>query len=134
MGGGRGGRYRLPDDAPLLGVVGWIGKAVRGRRYGIWSMDLHPDAEVAAGMLRAGGFVARILNWLNDRGYRHADFVVDLGPYMRRANPGKRRRPDRVPTVPVWGAAPADMAGLPRPRRRRVTRCGRGSGLKMRRW
>ena len=105
LGAGADGTVYLTTP-PLLGVIGWIGKAVRGRRYGIWSMDLHPDAEVAAGMLRAGGLVARILNWLNDRGYRHADFVVDLGPYMRERILAKGVGSDRVSTVPVWGAAP----------------------------
>lgn len=95
---------------PLLGVIGWIGKAVRGRRYGIWSMDLHPDAEIAAGMLRPTGLVGRALHWLNDRGYRHADFVVDLGPYMRERILAKGVESQRTHTVPVWGAAPAGDA------------------------
>jgi len=95
---------------PLLGVIGWVGKAVRNRRYGIWSMDLHPDAEIAAGMLRPGSVLSRVLNWLNDRGYRNADFVVDLGPYMRERVLAKGVGPGRVSTVAVWGAAPADGA------------------------
>ena len=52
---------------PLLSVIGAVGRAVRGRHYGIWSMDLHPDAEIAAGMVRAHGVVGRCLTWLNDR-------------------------------------------------------------------
>lgn len=96
---------------PLLGVIGWIGKAARGRRYGIWSMDLHPDAEVAAGMLRRGSVLSRVLNWLNDRGYRHADFIVDLGPYMRKRILSKGVSAGRMATVPVWGAAPEASAG-----------------------
>jgi colanic acid biosynthesis glycosyl transferase WcaI len=97
---------------PLLGVIGWIGKAARGRRYGIWSMDLHPDAEVAAGMLRPGSVVSRVLNWLNDRGYRHADFIVDLGPYMQKRILSKGVGPERVATVPVWGAAPQESPAV----------------------
>ncbi len=97
---------------PLLGVIGWIGKVARGRRYGIWSMDLHPDAEVAAGMLRRGSVLSRVLNWLNDRGYRHADFIVDLGPYMRKRILSKGVRSDRVATVPVWGAAPEESPAV----------------------
>ena len=97
---------------PLLGVIGWIGKATRGRRYGIWSMDLHPDAEVAAGMLRRGSVLSRALNWLNDRGYRHADFIVDLGPYMRKRILSKGVSGDRMSTVPVWGAAPEAIDGI----------------------
>ncbi len=91
---------------PLLSVAGWIGRRLRGARYAIWSMDLHPDAELAAGMLRPDGFSGRVLTWLNDRGYRAADFVIDLGPYMQRRILAKGVAPERVCTVPVWGAAP----------------------------
>jgi hypothetical protein len=91
---------------PLLGVIGWLGRRLRGRRYGIWSMDLHPDAEIAAGMLNPSGLVGRLLVWLNNRGYRAADCIVDLGPYMRGRILQKGVDPNRVRTVPVWGPAP----------------------------
>ncbi len=83
-------------------------------------MDLHPDAEVAAGMLRAGGIRGAYLNWLNDRGYRHADFIVDLGPYMRQRILAKGVGSRTASTVPVWGAAPRIAPRLPRPRLPRV--------------
>jgi glycosyltransferase involved in cell wall biosynthesis len=88
---------------PLLSVIGAVGRAVRGRRYGIWSMDLHPDAEIAAGMVRAHGVLGRCLTWLNDRAYRGADFVVDLGPYMKARVVAKGVPAARTATVPVWG-------------------------------
>src|SRR6478672_4395536 len=48
---------------PLLSFVGWLGRLLRGRRYAIWSMDLHPEAEVAAGMLRSTSPLGRLLLW-----------------------------------------------------------------------
>lgn len=96
---------------PLLCVAGWIGRRLRGSPYAVWSMDLHPDAELAAGMLRPNGAVAALLTWLNDRGYRNADFVVDLGPYMRRRLLAKGVAPDRLHTVAIWGPMP-DGDGL----------------------
>jgi glycosyltransferase involved in cell wall biosynthesis len=95
---------------PLLSVAGWIGRRLRGARYAVWSMDLHPDAELAAGMLRPGGVLGRLLTWLNDRGYHAADFIVDLGPYMQRRILAKGVAPERVCTVPVWGAAPGPVS------------------------
>ena len=89
---------------PLLSFIGWLGRVLRGRRYAIWSMDLHPEAEVAAGMLRRGSPLGRLLFWANGSGYRAADFVIALGPYMRErilAN-GARVQPERVQIVPVW--------------------------------
>ena len=73
-------------------------------------MDLHPDAEIAAGMLSQRGLAARTLSWLNDRAYRNADTVIDLGPYMRRRIFTKGVEPDRLHTVPVWGPEPEPPA------------------------
>ena len=89
---------------PLLGFLGAIARLVRGQRYGVWSMDLHPDAEVASGMLREGSLPAKVLEWMNATGYRHADFVVDLGPYMKRRIVEKGVAAERTHTVHVWSA------------------------------
>ncbi len=87
---------------PLLPLVGAIARALRGQRYGIWSMDLHPDAEVAAGMFQEGGPAAQFLHALNNAGYRGADFVVDLGTHMKRRLHEKGVSDDRLHTIPVW--------------------------------
>jgi colanic acid biosynthesis glycosyl transferase WcaI len=87
---------------PLLGLVGAILKKLRGQRYGIWSMDLHPDAEEAVGMLNPGSPLSRLLHALNDTGYRNADFVVDLGAFMKQRLEAKGVRRDRLHTIPVW--------------------------------
>jgi colanic acid biosynthesis glycosyl transferase WcaI len=90
---------------PLLSVIGWIAKRLRGQRYGIWSMDLHPDAEIALGMIREGSIVARLLSWAMAVGYRNADFVVDLGAYMKARLVAKGVKPERLHTVHVWSRA-----------------------------
>ncbi|WP_263831178.1 glycosyltransferase family 4 protein [Salinibacter sp.] len=87
---------------PLLPLVGAIAKVLRGQRYGIWSMDLHPDAEVAAGMFQEEGPAAQLLHVLNNVGYRGADFVVDLGTHMKRRLHEKGVADDRLHTIPVW--------------------------------
>lgn len=93
---------------PMLPVAAWLGRLVRGRRYGIWSMDLHPDADVAAGVLHSGGILTRILQWIGDRAYRGADFVVALGPYMKSRIRAKGATEDRTHIVPVWAPLGAD--------------------------
>jgi colanic acid biosynthesis glycosyl transferase WcaI len=77
---------------------------LRGRRYGIWSMDLHPEAEVAAGMLRRSSPLGRLLFWANGLGLGGADFVIALGPYMRERILGGTGgvSPARVHIVSVW--------------------------------
>jgi glycosyltransferase involved in cell wall biosynthesis len=75
---------------------------VRGQAYGIWSMDLHPDAEVAVGMLGPDQALTRLLHALNNWAYRRAEFVVDLGPYMKRRLRDKGVPDERLHTIPVW--------------------------------
>ncbi|NUS96914.1 MAG: glycosyltransferase family 4 protein [Gemmatimonadaceae bacterium] len=87
---------------PLLSFLGAIAKKLRGQRYGIWSMDLHPDAEIATGMLKPTSLAARALEWMNGVGYREADFVVDLGAHMKARIVAKGVRPERTHTVHVW--------------------------------
>ena len=88
-------------------MIGWFVSAFRVRRlrYGIWSMDLHPDAEIAAGMVRATSPLGRLLVWLDARAFRGAAFVVDLGPYMKRRIVAKGIPVARTHTIPVWGQA-----------------------------
>jgi glycosyltransferase involved in cell wall biosynthesis len=92
---------------PMLAVMGWFIAALRLRRlrYGIWSMDLHPDAEIAAGMVRSTSPLGRVLLWLDERAFRGAAFVVDLGPYMKRRIVAKGVPASRTHTIPVWGHA-----------------------------
>jgi len=87
---------------PLLAVVGLLAKRVRGASYAIWSMDLHPGVEEAVGVVRRGGLRSRVLHALNDAAYRNAEFVVDLGPYMKRYLLAHGIRADRLYTIPVW--------------------------------
>ena len=100
-----GRRYSLVvglTTPPLLGVACALARAVRGQRYAIWSMDLHPDAEEAVGMIRPGSLLSRVLHGLNTYGYRTADLVVDLGPYMKARLVDKGVDPARLRTVVVW--------------------------------
>jgi glycosyltransferase involved in cell wall biosynthesis len=65
-------------------------------------MDLHPEAEAALGMIESGGLLDRVLRGLADWSYRGADFVVDLGPYMKRRIKKKGVPAEDLRTIPVW--------------------------------
>ena len=88
---------------PLISLIGRVVRAIRGQRYAIWSMDLHPEAELAAGMLRERSFAARVIAWLDARAYRGADFVIDLGAYMRERVLRKGVPSAKSHTVSIWG-------------------------------
>ena len=100
-----GPRYDLVvvlTTPPLLSVAAALAKRARGQRYAVWSMDLHPDAEVALGMLGERSAAARALHALNDVGYRNADLVVDLGFRMRERIAAKGVAPGRSETIGPW--------------------------------
>ena len=88
---------------PFLSVTARLARLLRGQRYAVWSMDLHPEAEVEAGMRAAAGSpLGRLLFAFARAGYRGADFVVALGPYMRRRIIAHGAAAERVGVVPVW--------------------------------
>jgi glycosyltransferase involved in cell wall biosynthesis len=87
---------------PLIGLIGTILKWTKGTRQIFWSMDLHPDASQALGLMKRTHPVVRLLTGLSDLIYRQADRVVVLGPYMADRILAKGVRPERVREVPVW--------------------------------
>ncbi|WP_412063086.1 glycosyltransferase family 4 protein [Rubrivirga sp. IMCC45206] len=87
---------------PLLSYAASLMRRLRKRPYAIWSMDLHPDAEVGLGMLAAGGLPARRLEAFNRTGYRTADLVIDLGFRMKERIEAKGVEADRLQTIAVW--------------------------------
>ena len=110
---------------PMLPALTAFIKRIRGVPYAIWSMDLHPEAEVAAGMLLRDGVLGRILFSLADDGYRNADFVVVLGECMRRLVVDKGVAPDRSPVVHVWTRR-EDVQPVPRAENRLAAELGIG--------
>jgi glycosyltransferase involved in cell wall biosynthesis len=103
----------LLTTPPLLPALGWALHVLRGQRYGIWSMDLHPEAEEAIGMVRPGSFVSRVLRGASRLGYTRAEFVVDLGTYMKARIRAMGVEEARLHTIPVWSDA-EEIAPVPR--------------------
>jgi colanic acid biosynthesis glycosyl transferase WcaI len=99
-----GQRVVFLTTPPLLAFLGLLGRKLHGQRYSVWSMDLHPDAEIASGMLRERSLLGRLLRRLNESGYRAADFIVDLGPYMKRRITNMGVPAERTATVHVWSS------------------------------
>jgi hypothetical protein len=90
---------------PLLGVVGWLGRVLRGQRYGVWSMDLHPEAEVAAACSGRGA------RWCGcSAGSTRSRTAAPTSSWTsgRTCGAGSRTAggpPERAHTVHVWSTA-----------------------------
>ncbi len=99
---------------PLLGVLGWAGRRLgTAGPYGLWVMDLHPEAELAHGMLAEDGAVARGLERLDRRLFRGSSLTVALGRCMARRIREKTPAPSRLDVLPLW-RDPGEVQPVPR--------------------
>lgn len=87
---------------PIIGLVGTLLRQLKGSHHIYWSMDLHPDASLALGLMSHSNPVVAALIWLSNFVYRQADSVVVLGAYMADRIASKGVRPERIVTIPVW--------------------------------
>ena len=87
---------------PLIGLIGLLLRRMKGSMHVIWSMDLHPEAGVALGIMTRKNPVVAALAMLSDAVYRSADRVVVLGAYMADRIAAKKVRPNRIAVIPVW--------------------------------
>jgi colanic acid biosynthesis glycosyl transferase WcaI len=98
---------KLPDvavvetDPPLLCLIGWYLKRLRGAKLIVYLQDIHPDIAVALGKIR-NGWLTRALRRLMFRTYRAADRVVVLSRDMRDRVIDSGVAPERVVCIPNW--------------------------------
>lgn len=119
----------LLTDPPFLLPAAWrVNRADRRqgakrRRILWWTMDLYPEAMVAAKMLRAGGIAHRALSWLNELGIRSLDGVICLGDQQHLLLRKYRALVDQpVELVPPWDDRP--IAPVPRSENRVLDELG----------
>lgn len=110
---------------PLIAVIGLVTGIIRGQRYAIWSMDLHPAAETAAGMLRSESIAARALRVLWRVAHNRAGLVVALGTFMRDRIAADGGSLERLEVVPPWSTCLDVDRGGPNPLRRKLGLEGR---------
>lgn len=87
---------------PIIGLIGVILARLKKTRHVFWSMDLHPDAGLALGLMSRKNPVVASLAWLSDAVHRAADRVIVLGPYMADRIAAKGVRANRIETIHVW--------------------------------
>lgn len=86
-------------------LIAWIGAwftRLRGGRLVYWVMDLNPDEAVAAGWLRAGSPVARMLEAFSRFSLRTAARVVVLDRFMAERVRAKEIPAARIALIPPW--------------------------------
>ena len=89
-------------NPPLIAIVGWLLRLLRGTRYVYVVEDLYPDVAIELGFLKRDGVVTKIANKVSNFLLRHADRVVALGGRMKRELLAKGVKEDRVVIIPNW--------------------------------
>jgi glycosyltransferase involved in cell wall biosynthesis len=87
---------------PLIVFVASLFVKIKGGRLVYWTMDLNPDAAVAAGWLREGALITRLLHYLQDFAMRRAEPVVVLDRFMHDRVAKKGISPARLQVVSLW--------------------------------
>lgn len=87
---------------PLISwIAAWFTR-LRGGRFCYWVMDLNPDEALAAGWLRAGSPVARVLESFSRFSLRTAARIVVLDRFMAERVRNKEIRAARISVLSPW--------------------------------
>ena len=86
-------------------LISWIGAwftRLRGGRFCYWVMDMNPDEAVAAGWLREGSLVARMLELFSRFSLRTASRIVVLDRFMRDRVLAKGIGAEKISVISPW--------------------------------
>jgi len=119
LAGQRAATSRWPDvvvtltTPPLVGWCGAVAARLSGAAHVNYLMDLHPDAELEAGVLRRGSLAGRLCERVAAFALRRAARNVVLGPYQgeRAVRAGAAR--DSLVEIGVWSDR-REIAPVPR--------------------
>lgn len=87
---------------PLISFIGACTSILWRCRFCYWVMDFNPDEAIAAGWLRAGSLVARILDRISRFSLNRADRIIALDRFMRDRIAGKGIPLEKIAVIPPW--------------------------------
>ncbi|MCE9619809.1 MAG: glycosyltransferase family 4 protein [Planctomycetes bacterium] len=90
---------------PFIALVGVLLKWIKGTRLVYWTMDLYPEVAGAAGVLKRGSLIWKVLRLVDRLCVRQSDQVVALGDFMLARVIEKGADPGRVSKICVWSGA-----------------------------
>jgi len=89
-------------NPPLIAIVGWLLRLLRGAKFVYVVEDLYPDVAIELGFLKRNGVVTKIANKVSNFLLRHADRVVALGDRMKQVLLAKEVKEARIAIIPNW--------------------------------
>lgn len=89
-------------NPPLVALVGWFLKRLRGTKCVYVVEDLYPDVAIELGFLRRDGAVARLADRVSSFLLKHVDRVIALGEAMKQELFLKGVKEEKVVIIPNW--------------------------------
>jgi len=88
---------------PFIGVLGLMAERFFGKTHIIWSMDLHPEAEIQLGMISESSRLATFLKKINTAVINSAACIVSLGPEMTaKLIENCNADPNLIKEIKIW--------------------------------
>jgi colanic acid biosynthesis glycosyl transferase WcaI len=87
---------------PLISFLGVLFARWRGCGFVYWVMDLNPDEAVAAGWLREGSIIERVLDAMSRFSFRSATRIVVLDRFMQQRVRAKEISAEKITVLPPW--------------------------------
>jgi len=87
---------------PLIAFIAALFVKLKGGRLVYWIMDLNPDEALAAGWLRQGALITRLLDGFQNFALRHARPVVALDRFMHARIASKGVSAERLEVIGLW--------------------------------
>jgi len=87
---------------PLISFFGALFVRLKGGRFIFWVMDLNPDEAIAAGWLKNGSPVTKVLKSLLNYSLRSAHRIIVLDRFAARRIREKGIAPARIIVIPPW--------------------------------
>ncbi len=89
-------------NPPLIALVGWLLKLLRGTKFVYVVEDLYPDVAIGLGLLKHDSIVTKVADKVSSFLLRHADRVVALGGGMEQELVSKGVKEDHIASIPNW--------------------------------
>jgi glycosyltransferase involved in cell wall biosynthesis len=89
-------------NPPLIALVGWLLRLLRGTKFVYVVEDLYPDVAIELGFLKRDSVVTKTANKVSSFLLRNADRVVALGGRMKQQVLAKGVKEDRIVVIPNW--------------------------------
>ena len=86
-------------------LISWLASwfvRLKGGRMIFWVMDLNPDEAIAAGWLKPGSLIARVLRSLLQSSLRRADKIVVLDRFVKERIGAEGIPEEKIDVIPPW--------------------------------